>query len=196
MEMTCGELQLRKAVKEKLNRTVTIGRVAILTKQHNGRAACHYCGPCEQGCSTFSYFSSPWTTIADAAKTGRLTLLTDAVASHVVMQDGKAAGIAYVDRTTREPREVRAKVIVLCASTLESTRLLMNSGICNSNDALGKYVMDHIYGGCAAGRGPELQARPRAGPPRRPQRNFGPRVPKVEEKTSNGVTPGAGALKR
>src|SRR5437016_9352571 len=51
--------------------------VAILTKQHNGRAACHYCGPCEQGCVTFSYYSSPWTTIAAAQKTGRLTLMTD-----------------------------------------------------------------------------------------------------------------------
>src|SRR5262249_60202213 len=95
MEMTCGEHMLRKAVMNKMGRVVTIGRVAILTRQHNGRAACHYCGPCEQGCSTFSYFSSPWTTIADAQKTGRLTLYTDAVASHVVMKDGKAAGGAY-----------------------------------------------------------------------------------------------------
>ena len=51
MEMTCGEQVLKKAVMEKLGRVVTIGRVAILTRQHNGRAACHYCGPCEQGCT-------------------------------------------------------------------------------------------------------------------------------------------------
>ena len=49
MEMTCGEQILKAAVKKKFGRTVTIGRAAILTKQHNGRAACHYCGPCEQG---------------------------------------------------------------------------------------------------------------------------------------------------
>src|SRR5258708_16003582 len=96
MEMTCGELQLRKAVKEKLNRTVTIGRVAILTKPLNGRQACHYCGPCEQGCSTFSYYSSPWTTIAAAQKTGRMTLITDALATPVLMTDAKAAVIAYL----------------------------------------------------------------------------------------------------
>src|SRR5260370_41930250 len=163
--MTCGEDKVKAAVKEKFARPLPIGRAAILTRNHNGPAACHYCGPCEQGCITFSYFSSPWTTIADAQKTGRLTLFTDAVASHVVMKDGKAAGIAYLDRVTREPREVRAKGILLCASTLESARLLMNSNICNSNDALGKYVMDHIYGGGASGRVPGLETTARAGPP-------------------------------
>src|SRR5258708_13506178 len=101
MEMTCGELQLRKAVKEKLNRTGTIGRVAILTKPLNGRQACHYCGPCEQGCSTFSYYSSPCTTIAAAQKTARMTLITDAVASHVMLQDGKPGALSYLDPYTR-----------------------------------------------------------------------------------------------
>jgi choline dehydrogenase-like flavoprotein len=192
MDMTCGEQILRKAVMDKFGRVVTIGRVAILTKQHNGRAACHYCGPCEQGCVTFSYYSSPWTTIAAAQKTGRLTLMTDAVVSHVIMKDGKAAGVAYLDRLTREPHEVRAKVLVLCASTLESTRLLMNSGICNSSDALGKYVMDHIYGGGAGGVMPGLEAKPWAGPPRRPNGIYVPRFRNVKEKTTNGFIRGYG----
>jgi choline dehydrogenase-like flavoprotein len=192
MEMTCGEQILKKAAMEKLGRVVTIGRAAILTKQHNGRAACHYCGPCEQGCVTFSYFSSPWTTIADAHKTGRLTLMTDAVASHLVMKDGKASAVAYIDRVTREPREVRAKVIVLCASTLESTRLLLNSGVCNSSGVLGKNVMDHIYGGGAQGEMAEIEARPWAGPPRRPNGIYVPRFRNVKEKTTNGFIRGYG----
>ena len=192
MEMTCGERILKKTAMEKLGRVVTIGRAAILTKQHNGRAACHYCGPCEQGCVTFSYFSSPWTTIADAHKTGRLTLMADAVASHLVMKDGKASAVAYIDRVTREPREVRAKVIVLCASTLESTRLLLNSGVCNSSGVLGKNVMDHIYGGGAQGEMPEIEARPWAGPPRRPNGIYVPRFRNVKEKTTNGFIRGYG----
>jgi choline dehydrogenase-like flavoprotein len=192
MEMTCGEEILRKAVKEKFGRTVTIGRAAILTRPHNGRAACHYCGPCEQGCSTFSYFSSPWTTIAAAQKTGRLTLTTDAVVSHIIMKDGKAAGVAYLDRVTREPREVRAKVVMLCASTLESTRLLFNSGICNSSGVLGKYVMDHIYGGGASGTMPELEAKPWAGPPSRPNGIYLPRFRNVKERATNGFIRGYG----
>lgn len=192
MEMTCGELLLRKAVKEKFGRTVTIGRTAILTRTHNGRQACHWCGPCEQGCATFSYFSSPFTTVADAQKTGRLALVTDAVASHIVMKDGKAAGVAYLDRLTRQPREVRAKVVVLCASTLESTRLLLNSGICNSSGALGKYLMDHIYQGGAAGMMPMLEAKPWAGMPRRPNGIYVPRFRNVKEKETNGFIRGYG----
>jgi choline dehydrogenase-like flavoprotein len=192
MAMTCGEETLKSAARKHFGRAVTMGRTAILTKSHNGRAACHYCGPCEQGCSTFSYFSSPWTTIADAQKTGRLSLFTDAVASHVVMKDGKAAGIAYIDRLTREPQEVRAKVVVLCASTLESTRLLLNSRICNSSGVLGKYVMDHIYGGGAAGEMPIPEARPWAGPPRRPTGIYVPRFRNVAESSTNGFIRGYG----
>ncbi|MGH9722658.1 MAG: GMC family oxidoreductase [Bryobacteraceae bacterium] len=192
MPMTCGEQILRDAVKKKFGRVVTMGRAAVLTKSHNGRAACHYCGPCEQGCSTFSYFSSPWTTVADAQKTGRLTLLTDAVASHVVMKDGKAAAVAYIDRLTRQPREARGKYIVLCASTLESTRLLLNSGICNSSGALGHYLMDHIYQGGANGVMPMIEARPWAGPPRRPNGIYVPRFRNITEKTTNGFIRGYG----
>ncbi|PYT13211.1 MAG: GMC family oxidoreductase [Acidobacteria bacterium] len=192
MEMTCGETILRDKVREKMGRVVTIGRVAIVTKTHNGRAACHYCGPCEQGCATFSYFSSPWTTIADAQRTGRLTLICDAVAARIPTKDGKATGVAYIDRVTREPNEVRARVVVLCASTLESTRLLLNSNICNQNDALGHYVMDHIYQGGASGTMPALEARPWAGPPQRPNGIYIPRFRNVKEKETNGFIRGYG----
>src|SRR5579872_5582995 len=192
MDMTCGETILRDQVKAKMNRVVTIGRAAILTQKHNGRAACHYCGPCEQGCSTFSYFSSPWTTIADAQRTGRLTLICDAVAAQIPAKDGKATGVMYIDRVTREPKEVRARVVVLCASTLESTRLLLNSNLCNQNDALGHYVMDHHYQGSADGVMPMLEAKPWAGPPRRPNGIYIPRFRNVKDSVTNGFIRGYG----
>jgi choline dehydrogenase-like flavoprotein len=197
MEMTCGEEVLRDAVKQKMGRVVTIGRVAILTKPLNGRQACHYCGPCEQGCVTFSYFSSPFTVLKDAAATGRLTLISDAVASHITMDrsTGKASGVAYIDRTTRTPREVRAKAVVLCASTLESTRLLLNSapgGLANSSGVLGHYLMDHIYGGGASGTMPMLRANPWYGPPRRPNGIYVPRFRNITSTTTNGFIRGYG----
>jgi choline dehydrogenase-like flavoprotein len=197
MEMTCGEVLLRDAVKQKMGRTVTIGRVAILTRPLNGRQPCHYCGPCEQGCVTFSYYSSPWTTLKAAGATGRLTLITDAVASHITMDrnSGKASGVAYIDRASRMPREVRAKVVVLCASTLESTRLLLNSapgGLANSSGALGHYLMDHIYGGGASGEMPMLKPNPWYGPPRRPNGIYVPRFRNVKETTTNGFIRGYG----
>jgi choline dehydrogenase-like flavoprotein len=81
---------------------------------------------------------------------------------------------------------------VLCASTLESTRLLMNSQICGDNDALGRYVMDHIYQGGAAGTMPQVEARPWAGPPRRPNGIYVPRFRNVKEKETNGFIRGYG----
>jgi len=184
MKMSCGEILLKDRVKTQFGRTVTIGRVAIVTQNHNGRLACHYCGPCERGCSTFSYFSSPFTTVADAQKSGNCTLITNAVVSHINMNNdqNKASGVTYVDRLTRQVKEVRAKAVILCAQALESTRILLNSstreypnGLANSSGALGRYLMDHVTGGGAAGFLPEMKIRPDANEPQRPNGIYIPR---------------------
>ncbi|HEX8089807.1 MAG TPA: GMC family oxidoreductase [Blastocatellia bacterium] len=156
MKLTCGEWTLKRAVERRWkDRRVMIGRAAILTRPHNGRAACHYCGHCDRGCTTSSYFSSPGSTLPAAAKTGRLTLRTNAVASHVIIDTntGKAKGVAFIDQVNKQGYEVFGKVIVLCASTIESTRLLFNSatrqhpsGVGNSSGVLGHYLMDHMFG--------------------------------------------------
>ena len=184
MKMSCGEILLRERVKAKFGHTVTIGRAAILTQAHNGRLPCHYCGPCERGCSTFSYFSSPFTTVKDAVASGNCTLITNAVVSHVDMDNGtnKARGVTYVDRVTRQVKEVRAKSVILCAQALESTRILLNSstreypkGLANSSGALGHYLMDHVVGGGASGRLPDMKASPDANEPQRPNGIYIPR---------------------
>ncbi|MCB9385267.1 MAG: GMC family oxidoreductase [Bryobacterales bacterium] len=198
MGFSCGEKLLRERVKAKMGRVVSVGRVAILTKEHNGRAACHYCGPCEQGCITYSYYSSPFTVLKDAAATGNLTLVTDAVASHVVMDksSGRATGVAYIDRNTREPKEVRGKVVLLCASTLESTRLLLNSapgGLANSSGALGHYLMDHVYHGYTTADFPELpRGQAWTGPPKRPNGLYIPRFRNLDSTHTNGLIRGYG----
>ncbi len=117
MKMTCGEVKLRDVTKDRFGRTVTIGRTAIVTQNHNGRAACHYCGPCERGCSTYSYFSSPFTTVKDAVKTGKCTLIPNAIAAHLnLAADGKrVAGVTFVDGVTRQTKDIRAKAVILCA---------------------------------------------------------------------------------
>src|SRR5439155_1718490 len=168
MHLTCGEELLRGKVKEKFGRTVTIGRCAILTKDLNGRPKCHYCGPCSRGCTTGSYYSSPASTLPAAEKTGRLTLIPNAVVSHIEVDgDGKCRSVQYVDRLTRNHREAFGKVVVLCASTLESARIMLNSrsarygnGIANSSGVLGHYVMDHVTGGGASGVLPMLNGVP------------------------------------
>jgi len=184
MKMSCGEVLLRDRVKAKFNRTVTIGRAAVLTQPHNGRNACHYCGPCERGCRTFSYFSSPFTTVADAQNSGNCTLITNAVVAHVNMDNAtnKASGVTYVDRLTREVKEVRGKTVILCAQALESTRILLNSstreypnGLANASGALGHYLMDHVVGGGAGGELPNMNEKPNANEPDRPNGIYIPR---------------------
>lgn len=197
MGMRCAEVRLRTRVKEKLGWTVTLGRAANLTKAVRGRAACHYCGPCERGCVTRSYFNAAFTTVADALATGRCTLVTNAMAYKVLMDAGRnrARGILYVDRTTRRVREIHGRVVVLCAQALESVRILFNSatrqypnGLANSSGVLGHYLQDHLWvAGGATGEFPDLPEKPSLDGPHRPNglyvirfRNTrnGPRHPK------------------
>ncbi len=176
MKMTCGEMLVRERA-AKLGRTVTIGRTAIVTQAHNGRAACHYCGPCERGCSTYSYFSSPYTTVADAVKSGHCDLIPNAVVSHVTMDNGgnRATGVTYIDRMTRKAVEVKARAVVLCAQSMESARILLNSstrvypkGLANSSGCLGHYLMDHCVGGGASGQFEGVNGKPSMNEPHRP----------------------------
>jgi choline dehydrogenase-like flavoprotein len=175
MPMSCAETQLRTRVKSKLGWTVTIGRAANITRPINGRGACHYCGPCEHGCVTQSYFNAAFTTVADALKSGNTTLITDAMVYRVLTDPSthRATGVMYIDRVTRAVREVRARAVLLCAQALESARILLNSaegGLANSSGVLGHYLMDHTWvAGGARGEFPDAPApRPSLGAPRRP----------------------------
>jgi choline dehydrogenase-like flavoprotein len=192
MALTCGEQLVKKAAKEKFGRTLTIGRTAILTANLNGRPKCHYCGPCARGCTTGSYYSSPSSSLPAAERTGRLTVIPDTVVSHLEVDGaGRFKSVYCIDRITRAHREVFAKVVVLCASTLESTRIMLNSrsakypnGIANSSGVLGHYLMDHVMGGGASGVLPMLNAKvvPDA---RRPNGIYVPRFRNVTEKRAD-----------
>jgi choline dehydrogenase-like flavoprotein len=171
MKMTCGEIHFRETVAKQFGRTVTIGRTAILTETHNGRSACHYCGTCERGCISFSYFSSPFTTLKDALKTGKCTLLTNAIAAQIEMDSATnlAKGVTFVDGTTRQTKTIRGKAVILCAQAMESTRILLNStsgshmaGLGNSSGLLGRGLMDHVTGAGASGELPQFKGAPDA----------------------------------
>jgi len=124
MNFSCGEVKLKKVVDSYGDRIMTIGRAAILTENHEGRVKCHWCGHCGRGCVTGSYFSTPSSTLPAAVKTGKLTLQTGAIAHQVLMgPDGKARGISFIDAETGQSQEVLSRIVMLNASTLESTRL-------------------------------------------------------------------------
>lgn len=145
----CYELLVQKASK-KLNIPCIPSRLSIITKPLPGRAACHYCGQCNRGCSVKANFSSPDVLIAPAIATGRLKLITNAMAREVTIgPDGLASGVTYIDKASGEDVHVRAKVVVLAASALETARLLLNSksgkfpqGLANGSGTVGKYITD------------------------------------------------------
>lgn len=143
-------------------------RIAQLTVAHNGRPACHYCGNCSSGCDTGSFFSPPWFTLPAAEKTGKLELRTDAIAWKVLVDENATArGVAYIDRNTKQEVEVYSKAVVLAASCLETTHIMLNSrsrhfptGIANSSGQLGRNLCDHLYGTPAYGYLPQLVGQP------------------------------------
>jgi len=191
MPMNCAELAVKQAMGKYFGgeRVLTIGRVAVLTQTHRGRAACHYCGPCHRGCITLSYFSSVNATLPAAEKTGRLMLRPFSTV-HSLIFDSKTrriTGVRIVDSQTRATLEFNAPLFFLCASTLESARILLNSaarefpdGLANSSGELGHNLMDHIKGGGAKGVIPGYENRRSFG--NRPNIAYTPRFRNVKEK--------------
>ena len=145
----CYELLAKQAC-DRLGITCIPARVSVITRPHNGRPACHYCGQCYRGCRTNSNFSSPGVLLTPALATGRLALVTNAMAREVTVdRAGLASGVSYVDKADGTDKHVRARVVVLAASACESARLLLNSksssfpeGLANSSGMVGKYLTD------------------------------------------------------
>jgi choline dehydrogenase-like flavoprotein len=162
----CTETIIKKAC-DKLNITCIPSRLAIITQPHNGRAPCHYCAQCGRGCISASNFSSSQVMIPYAEKTGRFTLITNAMAREIVVgKDGKAQAVSYIDKPTRTEKKVYAKSFVVGASACESARLLLNSkstmfpdGLANSSGVIGRYLTDSV-GSSGGGVFPQLAKVP------------------------------------
>ncbi len=155
MEMNAVEKVAKVRIEARFpERTVTIGRTATLTRSLNGRAACHYCGPCERGCSTGSYYSTLSVALPAAQATGNLTLRPHSLVYNVLYDDtmNRATGVEIIDMETGERRSFYARIIFLCASSMNTARIMLLShstsfptGIANSSGVLGHYLMDHHY---------------------------------------------------
>jgi choline dehydrogenase-like flavoprotein len=153
----CGEVFLKKAC-DKLGIPIVAGRRANFTRPHRGFPACHYCGACGEGCDTASFFCSADHLIPDALATGNLEIRSNAVVARILTDDrGLASRVQYFERHTGAEREVEARVVVLGASAMDSTRILLNSrssrfpnGLGNSSDQLGRnfceQIMVHVRG--------------------------------------------------
>jgi len=155
MELNCVEKDIKERIeREYPGRHMIIGRVAHLTEAINGRGQCQYRNKCGEGCPFRAYFSSVNATLPAAEATGNLTIRPFSIAHSVIYDEatGKASGVRLIDAETGEMMEYFSRVIFLNASTLSSTRILLNStsnrfpnGMGNDSGELGNNLMDHTY---------------------------------------------------
>jgi choline dehydrogenase-like flavoprotein len=161
------EVLIKKAA-DKLGIPCIPNRLAVITKPTNGRAACHYCGECGRGCISASNYSSSQVQVFPAMKTGRVNLITNAMARELITDsEGRVTAVSYIDKVTRTEKQVKCRTVVLAASCCESTRLLLNSraprhanGLANSSGAVGRYLTDNTGFSLGASL-PALRGMPR-----------------------------------
>ena len=161
MEMNCVERAFKSKAEARFpERRITIGRAAHLTaptpeQLQLGRGKCQYRNLCTRGCPFGAYFSSNAATLVAAERTGHLTIRPNSIVTSLI-EDPKvkrADGVKVLDAETGEEIEFHAKVIFLCASSIASAWILLNSssrrhpnGFGNSSDQVGRNIMDHHLG--------------------------------------------------
>jgi choline dehydrogenase-like flavoprotein len=163
MPLNCAESIFTAACRS-LGWRSTHRRLSQLTQAHNGRPPCHYCGNCVNGCDVGAMFNPIAVTLPPALKTGKLEIRTDSVVAQIRMnREHRAQGVTYIERHTKKSIDVDATWVILAASTLENTRLLLLSdkgGLANSSGTLGQYMMDQVGGGGVSGILPRLKGGP------------------------------------
>src|SRR5215467_1093438 len=153
-----------------MGRVLTQYRAGVTSEglKHNKyRSRCYARGACSRkgGCDIHAAFDSPTGLIYPAMDTGNLTLRTNSVAREVTVDPdtGKATGVSFVDAVSMKDYHVKAKAVVVAASTLESARLLLLSksrlypnGLANSSGHVGHNFCEHIMGPGVSGRAKNL----------------------------------------
>lgn len=161
--LNCGEQHVAEQIKKNYGgkRHLIIGRSANITKPLPGRGQCQTRNACWLGCPLGGYFSTQSSTLPPAMKTGNLTLKPNSIVHELVYdkESKKVSGVRVVDAITNEATEYKAKIFFICASTLNSTWLLMRSardiwpgGLGSSSGELGHNLMDHHFRLGANGR--------------------------------------------
>ncbi len=174
MELNCAEKEVKAKMEAhyKGKRKMIIGRSANITeaKPEQNRTNCQYRNRCWRGCKFGAYFSTQSATLPAAKATGRLTLETDKIVTKLIYNKDtkKATGVEVIDAISKKTIEYKAKIIFVCASTFNSTWLLMNSatdiwpdGLGSASGELGHNVMDHHFrlgaGGIVEGFGDKYE---------------------------------------
>ncbi|MGF2411877.1 GMC oxidoreductase [Ferruginibacter sp.] len=165
MDMNVVEKDVAVKLKSHYNgkRHMFIGRSANITeaRPEQGRTNCQYRDRCWRGCPFGGYFSTQSATLPAARKTGNLTMENNKIVTKLIYDKNskKATGVEVIDAETNKTYTYNAKIIFLCASSFNSTWILMNTatevwpeGLGSSSGELGHNVMDHHFRVGASGR--------------------------------------------
>jgi choline dehydrogenase-like flavoprotein len=156
-KLNCVEVTFQRAI-AKMGRRYIPGRAGVTTDgvlNNKYRTKCLGRGRCGRGCDINASFHSPTALIYPARDSGNLTIRPYSVVSEVFLDEatGKAGGVRVIDANTREVMDFKAKVVVLGAGCLDSTRILLHSksarhpqGMGNSSGLLGGYLSEHVMG--------------------------------------------------
>ncbi len=156
MEMNVVEKDVAAKLKThyKGDRHMFIGRSANITQPHHDRTNCQYRDRCWRGCPFGAYFSTQSATLPAAMKTGNLTLEANKIVTRILFDKDKkrATGVEVIDAETNKTYQYNSKIVFVCASSFNSTWVLMNSatdvwegGLGSSSGELGHNVMDHHF---------------------------------------------------
>lgn len=181
------------------DRLITIGRTANLTeaKGDEGRGPCQNRNICARGCSYGAYFSTQSSTLPAARKTGRLTVITDAIVEKLDYDAGsrRVTGVRWVDRKTGERKAATGRIVFLNAGAFNSVQLMLNSaseampnGFANSSGVLGTHIMDHANAIATLAAVPGFEGRTTFG--NRPTGIVVPRFRNLESLDGDGFTRG------
>lgn len=152
--MNAAELWVKQRLEAAMpGRKLIHTRTANMTedKPEQGRIHCQERNQCARGCSFGAYFSSQAVTLPAAQKTGRLTLLADQVVTNLEYdaRRKRVTGVRAIDANTQEAKTYTARLVFLCASSMASVQILLNSrgggarSVFDSSGMLGRYIMDH-----------------------------------------------------
>jgi choline dehydrogenase-like flavoprotein len=198
VKLTSSEVHLRETLKG-MDRVLTPYRAGVTTdglKHNKYRSRCYGRGACDRhvgGCDIHAAFDSPTGLIRPAWDTGNLTMRTNATVYEVTVDkdSGKATGVSFLDSETKKSYQVKAKTVILAASTLESARLLLLSksslypnGVGNSSSHVGHNFCEHMMGPSVSGLMKDLVGKPKTNDDGRPGGFYIPRFRNLDGKRS------------
>ncbi len=132
---------------------VHTGNMAINSQPRDDRGRCMQLGFCFQGCKSGAKWSTLYTELPKAEKTGNMDLRPLSHVTRIEHDDkGKVSGVVYFDKDGKEQRQ-KARIVCVAVNSIETPRLLLLSaspmfkdGLANSSGQVGRNYMRHMTG--------------------------------------------------